>query len=56
MIGLKPVSQIVMKRKCETCKGTGKIKVYRHDLEEFEEIPCPICSKQKSHKELSLKK
>ena len=56
MIGLEPVSRIVMEKKCEECKGTGKIKVYRHDLEEFEEIECPKCSNQKLNKELPTDK
>ena len=56
MIGLKPVNRIVMERKCEECKGTGKIRIYRHDLEEFEEIECPKCSKQKLNNKVSLKK
>ena len=28
---------------CKECNDTGKIRVYRHDLEEFEEIPCDAC-------------
>ncbi len=29
---------------CIKCRGTGKINVYRNDLEEFEEIECDICA------------
>ena len=28
---------------CKECNDTGKIKVYRHDLEDFEEISCDLC-------------
>ena len=36
-----------MEEKCKECNGTGKITVYRSNLEEFEEIDCPMC-KQKT--------
>ena len=32
-----------MEKKCKLCNGTGKITVYRSDLEEFEEVDCPKC-------------
>jgi len=51
MIGLEHESQIVMEEICQECKGKRKIKVYRNDLEDFEEIECPKCSNQNSNKE-----
>ena len=43
MIGVKYLSYLSMEEKCKVCKGTGKITVYRSDLEEFEIIDCPKC-------------
>ena len=34
---------IESEEKCIKCKGTGKITVYRSDLEEFEEVECDLC-------------
>jgi len=31
---------IESEEKCIKCRGTGKINVYRHDSEEFEEVEC----------------
>ncbi|MFX1312970.1 MAG: hypothetical protein ACFFHD_10195 [Promethearchaeota archaeon] len=45
-----------MAEKCNLCNGKGKIRIYRHDIEEFEEIECPKCSKGKPNTELALKK
>ena len=32
-----------MDQKCEKCGGTGKISIYRSDIEDFDEILCPEC-------------
>ena len=32
-----------MDQKCEKCGGTGKITIYRSDIEDFDEIICPEC-------------
>ncbi len=33
---------------CKECNDTGKIRVYRNDLEEFEEISCCACTQSPS--------
>ncbi|MFX0166097.1 MAG: hypothetical protein ACFFAG_16245 [Promethearchaeota archaeon] len=30
--------------KCELCGGSGRIIIFRNDLEEFEEIECEKCN------------
>jgi len=30
--------------KCELCGGSGRIIIYRSDLEDFEEIECENCN------------
>ena len=37
---------LLITKKCELCGNTGKITIYRNDLEEFEEIECYLCSKR----------
>jgi hypothetical protein len=34
--------------KCELCMGQGLIEIFRDDIEEYQEIRCPYCSKSKN--------
>ena len=34
-----------IEQSCFLCGGTGKIYIYRNDLEEFDEIECEVCKK-----------
>ncbi len=38
---------ILITQECYLCSGSGKILIYRNDLEEFEEVNCILCSKDK---------
>ena len=33
-----------VKRKCSQCGGSGVIRIYRSDWEDFDEIPCIYCN------------
>ncbi len=34
-----------IEQSCAFCGGTGKIYIYRHDLEDFDEIEWKVCKK-----------
>ncbi|MFX0037176.1 MAG: hypothetical protein ACFE9I_16210 [Candidatus Hermodarchaeota archaeon] len=40
------INEILIVNKCELCGNTGKIIIYRSDLEEFEEVECYLCTKK----------
>ena len=39
------INDIGNKNKCKVCSGKGTVELFRHDLEEFEEIDCEFCKK-----------
>ena len=45
-----------MEEICKLCNGTGKVTVFRSDLEEFEEIDCPKCKQKTLKKNNNSKK
>ncbi len=39
------LASVFIIQECKLCYGSGKIRIYRNDLEEFEEINCIKCYK-----------
>ena len=50
------ITQVLITQECYLCNGSGKIMIYRNDLEEFEEVNCIICSKDESNIKMRYKK